>query len=247
MSRTNRSNVASFRTLAVIGASLAAASPSFAVTTFFDGVFNDPDWTLTVITNANGVGSFSQGNQFLTGGNPNEYRRVRNNLVASGSNAAIFGFHMNVNAFYDPSNQGAISSILYSEDSINFISNTIIPGNGQGTGLAILQGGKYFRLQTPALVMPYTNFSTWGPNNAPSILATDMWEVTPSGTLLSNSNPDFSASGGVMQLGFWRGNSGNGSYNTDCGIDNWHVQIVPAPGAAALVGLGGLLISRRRR
>ena len=167
--------------------------------------------------------------------------------MASGSNAAIFGFHMNTTAFYNPNTQGAITSIQYAEDSINFISNTIIPGNGQGTGLAILQGGTYYRLSTPALVMPFTSFSNWAPNSAGSITASDMWEVTPSGTVNPFSNPDFSASGAIMQLGFWRGNSGNGSYNTDCGIDNWNVHILPSPGSAALLGLGGLLAARRRR
>lgn len=228
-------------------ASLAATVPAHAVVSYFDGIFNNSDWTLNVITNANGAGSASQGLQFLSGGNLNEYRRVRNQLVATGSNAAIFGFHMNTTAFYNPNTQGAITSIQYAEDSINFISNTIIPGNGQGTGLAILQGGTYYRLSTPALVMPFTSFSNWAPNSAGSISASDMWEVTPSGTVNPFSNPDFSASGGIMQLGFWRGNSGNGSYNTDCGIDNWNVHILPSPGSAALLGLGGLLAGRRRR
>ncbi|MFZ4574031.1 MAG: hypothetical protein ACOYN0_06515 [Phycisphaerales bacterium] len=226
---------------------MAAASPVLGVTSYFDGIFQNSDWTLTVLTNANGVGSTSVGFQVPVGGNPNEYRRVRDILVASGPNAAVTGFHMNVNALYNPGTQGAITSIAYSEDSINFLPPTVVPGNGQGTGLAILQGGKYFRLNNPALVMPYSGFSSWAPNAAGAISASDMWEYTPAGVLLPGSNPDFSASGGVMQLGFWRGNSGNGSYETDCGIDNWHVDIIPVPGSAALLALGGIAAGRRRR
>lgn len=235
----------------VAGLALVASASSAQAITFFDGVFNNADWSLTVITNAAGAGSTVQGLQIPVGGNPLEYRRIRNNLVvASGlPNGGVIGFHMNVNAFYNPGTSGAIANIAYSEDSINFVSNTVVPGNGQGTGLAILQGGRYYRLQNPALVMPFTSFSNWGPNAAPTITAADMAEVDVNGNVNIFSNPDFSAAGGIMQLGFWRGNSGNSSYNTDCGIDNWHVDItpVPAPAAAALLGMGGLLAGRRRR
>lgn len=227
---------------------LVAGAGSAQGATFFDGIFAPADWTQVTINNATGVGSTGVGFQQLAGGNPNEFRRVRHNLlVQNPGNGAIYTFHMNVNAFYTPSSQGAISYIDYSEDSINFIPDTIVPGNGQGSGLAILQNGKYYRQQNPILVMPYSSFSTWQPNVASGLLATDFAEVDAFGVLNVSSNPDFTITGTTMQLGFWRGNSGNGSYNTDCGIDNWHVNIVPGPGAAALAGLGGLLGARRRR
>ena len=152
---------------------------------------------------------------------------------------------MNNTAFYTPSSQGAITFINYSEDSINFMPAQA--GNGQGTGLVINQNGINYILRNPLLVMPAVGFTTWNPNNAPSILAADMWELTNTGILISTSNPDYSASGTIMQLGFWRGNSANQNINTDCGIDNWHVDIVPTPGSLALVGLGGLVAARRRR
>jgi hypothetical protein len=223
----------------------AAASSAHAVVSFFDGVFNNSDWTLNTITNASGTGSTVQALQFLTGGNPNEYRRIRNNLlVGSTGNGAVIGFHMNVTAFYTPSSQGAITSINYSEDSINFVNQG---GNGQGSGLAILQNGIYYRQQSPILVMPFATFSSWAPNAAPGLTATSFAEVTPAGIVNIGNNPDFSATGSIMQLGFWRGNSANQNFNTDCGIDNWHVDIIPAPGATALLGLGGLVALRRRR
>jgi hypothetical protein len=235
------------RALAAALAASVCTTSAHAVVSFFDGVFNNSDWTLTTLVNFPGFGSTTQGFQVLAGGNPNEYRRVRNNLIANGSNAAVHGFHMNVNAFYNPSSQGAITAINYSEDSINFIPTAQQGGNGQGTGLVILQSGRYYELRNPVLVMPYTSFSNWAPNAAPGTVATDYWEVDPIGNLLPSSNPDFSIAGGLMQFGFWRGNSGNISYSTDCGIDNWSVQIIPTPGAAAVLGLGGLLVIRRRR
>jgi uncharacterized protein (TIGR03382 family) len=238
--RTTRSIVlAALSTLACVSSAEAAVS-------FFDGVFNNSDWSLNVITNAAGAGSTSVGFQVLTGGNPNEYRRIRNNgVVSSAGNGSVLGLHMNNFAFYTPSSSGAITSIAYSEDSINFLPAQA--GNGQGTGLAIIQNGKNYILRTPALVMPASGFTNWAPNAAPSIVASDMWELSGAGILNSSSNPDFTITGSAMQFGFWRGNSANQNFSTDCGIDNWSVTIVPTPGSLALLGLGGLAAGRRRR
>jgi len=234
-------------TLVVAGGLLTSAAHAAPVV-FFDGIFNNSDWGITAYTNPNGAGSGAVGFQVLTGGNPNEYRRIRNNIVVSAAgNGAIIGFHMNTTAFYNPSSQGAINFINYSEDSINFLPNQA--GNGQGTGLAIFQNGKYYALRTPALVMPAPTYTVWTANSAPLTVAANYWEFTPAGNLLPGSNPDFSATGSIMQLGFWRGNSGNFSYQTDCGIDNWRVEItqVPTPGSLGLLAAGGALAVRRRR
>lgn len=227
----------------------AAAGSVQAAASFFDGVFNNSDWSLTVLTNATGTGSTAQGFQVLAGGNPNEYRRVRHQLVVTGQpfNGAVHSLHLNNNAFYTPSTQGAISYIDYKEDSINFVPATVVPGNGQGSGLLILQSGKYYRQQNPLLVMPYSGYSNWTANPAPGLLAADFAEVTLAGIVNGGSNPDFSAAGSIMQLGFYRGNSGNTGYNTDCGIDNWSVNIVPEPATMGLVALGALAALKRRR
>ncbi len=235
--------------LSVAVVALVAVAGSAQATTYFDGVFNNSDWSLTVVTNATGTGSTAQGFQVTTGGNPNEYREVRHQLFVTGSpyNGAVFSLHLNNNAFYTPSTQGAISYIDYSEDSINFIPDTIVPGDGQSAGLLILQNGKYYRQQNPLLIMPYSGYSTWTANPAPGLLAADFAEVTLAGVVNPGSNPDFSATGSIMQLGFHRGNSGNSGYETDCGIDNWYVNIVPEPASAGLLAMGGLLALRRRR
>ncbi|MBX3379694.1 MAG: hypothetical protein KF805_06340 [Phycisphaeraceae bacterium] len=234
------------RTSLVWGAiAVASLAGSAQAVVFFDGIFNNSDWTLTTITNANGVGSSANGLQIPVGGNPNQYRRIRNNLLASGPSGAVIGVHMRGTYSYNPGG-GAISVINYSEDSINFINQ---PGNGQGSGLVIFQGGNYYLQRTPTLVMPYASFNTWQANAAPGLVSSDFWQLTLAGNLISGNNPDFSASGGVMQFGFWRGNSGNSSYQTDCGIDNWRVEIIPVPGptGSAALALAGLVACRRRR
>jgi hypothetical protein len=234
----------------VLVALTALAGAAQAATVFSDGVFNNSDWTMTLITNATGVGSTAQAFQVNSGGNPNEYRAVDHQLVVSPPyNGGIFTFHMNNTAFYTPSTQGAISYIDYSEDDINFVNQA---GDGQASGLAIYQNGAFYRLQNPLLVMPYAGYSNWTTNAAPGLVATDFAEVTPAGVVIPSNNPDFSIGGTTMQFGFHRGNSGNGGYNTETGIDNWSVSIVPEPGTFALLGMGaigllGFAWRRRRR
>lgn len=243
-----KTNVSASAVRTLVAGLIAASACAAQAQTYFDGVFNDPDWTLTTITNAGGAGSSVQAFQMPFGGNGGTYRIIRNNLSVSAIDSRVFGVHMNVNAFYNPSTQGAVTSINYSEDSKNFLNQG---GNGQGSGLAIIQSGNIYILRNPILVMPFSGYSNWAPNSAPGIVASDLWLLDNAGNVFAGQNPDFSASGGVMQFGFWRGNSSgtisSGTFNTECGIDNWHVQVVPAPGAAALLGIAGLLGARRRR
>lgn len=231
--------------LALGAIALSAFAGSAHAVVFFDGVFNNSDWNLVGITNANGVGSSTVGFQVPAGGNPNQYRRIRNNILVSGPGGASIGLHLRATYSYNPGG-GAISVINYSEDSINFVNQG---GNGQGSGLVIVQSGNAYIQRTPTLVMPYATFNTWQPNAAPGLTASDFWRIDLAGNLFSGSNPDFTTSGGVMTFGFWRGNSGNSSYQTDCGIDNWRVEIIPVPGptGSAVLALSGLVACRRRR
>jgi len=228
-----------------LSALLLTATAGLAQATLFcDGTFVPSNWSQTTITNASGAGSTSFGLTFPSGGNPTDYMRIRNNLVVSPAlNGGVFGLYLNTTAQYDPSSSGAITSIAYSEDSINFVNQG---GNGQGSGLLIQQGTQFFIQRTPILVMPFATFSNWVSQSA-SLSSLDLEEVDITGTIISSSHPDFSASGALMTFGFWRGNSANGNINTDCGIDNWCVNVIPAPSSLAVMGLGGLLVARRRR
>ncbi|MFB3431823.1 MAG: hypothetical protein ABL309_12950 [Phycisphaerales bacterium] len=226
---------------------LAGASAASASVTFSDGVFASGTWTSSLVANANGVGSTFNSAQFLNGGNPNEYLQIVANVQVSGPNGGAFLLFMNNTAFYNPVTSGAVSAIDYSEDSINFLQNS---GDGMITGLAITQGGKTYVQRNPLLVMPYPTFNTWGANASPGLNPSDLWELDSTGVLHQSSNPDWSASGGAMQMGFYRAmSSGNStsSFVREAGIDNWNVRIIPAPGVGALLALAGAASMRRRR
>ena len=226
----------------------ALGASAFGNVVYFDGTFASGSWTSSTVFNPGGLGSTTAETQVLAGGNADEYMRIELNLVAVAAGGGVFSLNRNTGAFYDPTVQGAVTHIDYSEDSKNFQPSSA--GNVQGTGLLIEQGGKTFIQRSPVLVMPNPVFAAWSGNAAPGLVASDLWEVTPTGGLISSSNPDFSAAGGVMQFGFWRGgSSGNfvGADYRDAGIDNWRVVVAPTPGGAALLGLGGLLAARRRR
>ena len=248
MIRCNRSvGLSMLAPAAAIAGLCAAAHLANANVTYFDGVFNPSDWnTLNIFSPGNGPGSNVANSQILVGGNPNQFRLNVITLDALLPNTAIFNLNINNNAFYDPATQGAITYIDYSEDSIAFND----AGNVQGSGLLIIQNGVHYVQRNPVLVMPFAQFSNWGANPAPGLVASDLWEVDFAGMLDPAANPDSPASGGVMQLGYWRGaSSGGGTFLSvrEAGIDNWRVHIVPTPGTAAVGLIAGTLLAARRR
>jgi len=233
--------------LSLAAGSLAASAAAFANVTFYDGTLLDQDWTVTTITNGVAIGSTVSSGHVLAGGNGGSWMQVNIAGVVQGAFASVFGIHMNVGAFYDPSSQGAVTAMDYSEDSINLLP---LSGDGQVTGLAIIQNGTIYVQRSPLLVMPYSGFSDWMQNAAPGLQATDLWELTGSGLLDSTSNPDWSITGSTMQLGFYRGSSsgfGTEDFFREAGIDNWRVHIIPAPAAMLPLLCAVGLVSRRRR
>jgi len=229
------------RSLSIALGLTALASSAGASLTFQDGTFLNSDWTMQIFTTATGMVSTAQGFQVASGGNGGSYRNVTHQMVVAGPYALILSVHLNQSAFWDPSTQGGIGSIDYTEDSLN-----IQPL--MGTGLAILQDGNHYLLRKPGLL--YTQYG-WGTTARTGIVASDMYRIDSDGNIFENQNPDFSASGGLIQFGYWRGNgsgsTASGTYNYEAGIDNWGVGIVvPSPGAIALVGFAGLLVARRR-
>ena len=124
------------------GAILLVAAPFGAFAqTFSDGTFRDEDWTAEKISGP-GTTVFSV-RQSPSGGNPGAYRRVTHRFRDSGEQVPtrqeILVGHLKQVAVYDPSIQGAITSISYSYDLIN------LPTSSRTTyWLLLFQDGNHY-------------------------------------------------------------------------------------------------------
>ena len=178
--------------------------------TIADGNFDPANWTTTTIATTGGAShSVSQP---ATGGNPGVYRLMVHSLPGLSS---IVVAHQFTGASYDPSVQGAISRLDYSEDQIEI--DPPFAGAAIGAHPAVLQDGTWY--YGPDLV--FTNLS-WQTVSLSGLTAADF----------SNAgvHPDFSASGSIIHFGFTRSNSntGNSSTVTTSGIDNWSFVVTTA-------------------
>jgi hypothetical protein len=122
--------------------------------------------------------------------------------------------------------------------------------SGQMSGPVVRQGGNFYF--APVL---FVSASNWTSSNLLTLTASDFYLVTTNPMLpfgLDTSlSPDFSASGGVMDFGMFRGVSSGpvpgGSGDSANGyVDNVYITI-PAPGAGACVMLGAAAVGGRRR
>lgn len=238
---------------------LIAGIPSlFAnVIVFSDGDFQS-GWSSTTITDQNTTGTTTYvTTNPSTGGNPNFFRQETHTAVqASGAPtlAALHFGNLNSAAQYNPSVQGAITSVSFSYDLL-YIADTI-PGVLQiiaGYGLLAEQNGRYYRAYFGHYAPPGTSWTSFSRS---ALTSSSFHEIFDSGTyphFNASSNPDFSAAGSNIRFGYVVANGFSGSVNANTGIDNWNVTItnnaVPEPATFAIAGSGLLAIAflRRRR
>jgi hypothetical protein len=196
---------------AAIAAAAAPAGAQIGVA-FRDGTFADADWAATVIsdTSAGHVGTFLA-QQVGAGGNPGAYRYVRHNYCQG---AFIVG-HLRAGAVYDPAVQGAATTISGSYD-LTHINPP--PGQGVGYGLLLRQGDTYYAVAAGDTVTG----TGWAAFVAAPTPASGFQRVTG----LGPEQPNFSATGAPMQLGYYSGNtSTSGCLQRESGIDNWAVVV----------------------
>jgi hypothetical protein len=106
-----------------------------ADTIFSDGTFNNADWNNTKILDTAGNASFSAF-QVATGGNPGSFQETNQSL----NQGWIVVSHLNSGFIYDPSVQGAITSIDFRSDLIEF---SPLFGIEVGYGALLFQDGTY--------------------------------------------------------------------------------------------------------
>jgi hypothetical protein len=188
--------------------------------TFFDGTFNNSDWTeqqliLTGSEPSDPTATFSAG-QVLSGGNPGAYLSTTQNY--NGPNQSIAVSHLNGTEIWNPGASGGISSISYSFDLnfFNYPGTGSVPSNAVGYAPILYQSGNFYIGTEVVTVSP-----TW--------VSFSLSDLTATSFILLNgsSNPNFTISGAPITFGF-------GSLNGTCcdaptttisGLDNWSVTV----------------------
>jgi len=204
------------RILSVVSATLALAASTRANASidFFDGDFTS-DWSYSQVTSGNG----GSGGMSVQGGYVVASTHVNEDC------GAIYAFAFKTTATYNPSSDGALAALHYSEDAMMIDGF----GSGQATGPAIQQGGKLFVL--PAF--PTGTDTSWHRMVAGGLTAGNFIEVVggacPDYTD-PGSHPDFSETGSTMTFGYFRANSqidGFPEYDITAAIDNWSISLGP--------------------
>jgi len=224
----------------LIGSALAlalTAGVANATVLFSDSQFETTTWVTETISN-NGTFAVSQS---IGTGNGGPARAIDITTGANlGDTVAIFSRYGNTTATrYEPIVSGAITSVDLQMDVKLFA--TSLAGEGPEIYLGLKQGNIIYRASTGFDVTP----SVWTEILHFGYTASDF--VRADGAA---GTPDFSGSAAPVRFGFVSIQRNDGTaFTTSSQYDNFcvYVQNVPAPGAAALAGLAGLVALRRRR
>jgi 3',5'-cyclic AMP phosphodiesterase CpdA len=209
------------------------ASPASAAV-ISDSVFNDSDWTHSILWS---VGTVTLGpcGQVLTGGNPNEHQQGHHTTQDQFS--GIYDGHLFVGGgTYDPGTDGPIATLDVSYDYRD-VAGAFTTQNG----LMIVQGIRTF-LYFVDSAGPHP---TWTSLSVTGI--TDIWnpawvEVT-GGVIINFTTPDFSISGLPMTFGYYTFNQFTADQTW--GIDNFNVTIHSEPTPAEDASWGEVKASYR--
>ncbi|MFH1314064.1 MAG: hypothetical protein ABIJ00_12675 [Candidatus Eisenbacteria bacterium] len=199
---------------------VAICSPVFAQT-FSDGTFSSSDWSLLVIEF--GPGGSASAYQESAGGNPGSFRWYTHtvNEPTPTEGSLIHVYHIREDAVWDPSADGPIESVGFSEDRMTEeITSTIMIG---GT-IALRQNGVFFWSNTAYTI----DHGGWQTLSAGGLLSSD-FRASVDSTL----HPDFTTMGEPIYFGFMRANSRDAGYpgtvTTSGGTDNSSVSVTPSP------------------
>lgn len=224
-------------TLALAANVSLATAASFS---FGDNFDPEATWTHTVISDDSGGNATHSYSNPLSGGNPIGFQqtKLQNSVGTSQQSVA----HLLSGAQWDPSTQGAIQSVTISFDYMRLQA----AGASQFTAL-LRQGGNYFRPVTFA-----NGTTSWQ-----SVSTGTVADVFFCGYFGCSGDPDFSASGGLIEFGYatYQNNyftsPASLPVEVSVGVDNYNLTLVsdaPEPMSFLLIGAGlGVLGMVRRR
>jgi hypothetical protein len=207
--------------------------------TFFDGTFNNSDWSFIILNNNTGVTPTASQ---VVGGWPGPSHAVSIPLFGPS------GFQLQAETFshrqgfeYNPSTQGAITSWSFALDGMVIAPSSLVL---TAVAPAIRQNGAVYRGESGTLFLGVNNYTAPPPLPANYVLVSPAPPGAP-------PQPDF-VNGGPIEFGFYvlfrgMGGSEGGQF------DNFSISIVSVPEPSAIV-LAGVLSAvgvgtrwRRRR
>lgn len=229
-----RSSCCSAAVLVALFCVSVTSMPASANVVISDGAFNDANWTLVARPYGPGGGSGSA-TRVLTGGAGDNGPARQTSNSAGPNNSGSYNASIYTAFTYNPAASGPLTALSISIDA-RFI-------NGLSAIGAVVEQSGLIWMAGNAVNTPSWQTYTFTP------VAGDWFLINPSGGV-SGPGPDFSAAGAPMRFGFFtaNGTSAGGNPYTNVGLnDNFVVSFIPAPSAAVLLALSGLIAARRNR
>lgn len=189
-------------------------------------------------------------------------QNTADNQSSRGLNAAVMNVSSNSAGMLSAANLTFVQATGADADSTPFVPhiNPDLTGDSGDVGLhnAFRTGlgggpGANGNFAVPGQISTILPLNTSTPNQGSTSTGSRFWSVY-SFTFMPTDAGDFSFTLDVTQWSFWRrtGTTGTETNPLDgatgsSGTSTIRVKVLPAPGAAALLGLGGLIAARRRR
>ena len=209
-------------------------------TTIADTTFNNADWSsFSVIPAPGEAPAIINFNQVASGGSSGSYMQLNVSQTSTdiGGGSDIFGGIQSAVLTWNPSTQGAITSLDISVD---------------WKGLSI-DGSSYlnlFFIQNGLVFVDPNNFTfvggetEWTSYSGSAIYPGAVYRGYHADGTYETSSLDLSATGGLISFGFGSCEASSGVITNSIGIDNFSVSVttVPEPSTYALFGLGALAL-----